>query len=59
MNKRAVAVLFGGNSSEHEISRLSAASVLSHIPRDRYEVVMVGITKDGRWFLWPRRRHLV
>ena len=53
MNKRAVAVLFGGNSSEHEISRLSATSVLKHIPQDRYEVVMVGITKDGRWFYYP------
>ena len=52
MNKHTVAVLFGGNSSEHEISRLSAASVLKHIPQDRYEVVMVGITKDGRWFYY-------
>lgn len=44
-----VCVLFGGVSSEHEVSLRSATSVLENIDRDRYEVVMVGITKDGRW----------
>ena len=53
MGKRSVAVLFGGNSSEHEISRLSATSVLNNIPSDWYEVVKVGITKGGRWFYYP------
>ncbi len=46
-----VLLLFGGRSSEHEISCLSARSVLAVIDRDRYEVVPVGITRDGRWTL--------
>ena len=47
--KKKVLVLFGGQSSEHEISRLSAANIIDGIDRDRYEVVLVGITKTGRW----------
>lgn len=45
--KLTVGVLFGGKSAEHEVSCVSAYSVLSNIDRDRYEVKMVGITKDG------------
>lgn len=47
-NKIRVAVLFGGVSSEHEISLMSAESVLKHLS-DKYEVIRIGITKDGRW----------
>jgi D-alanine-D-alanine ligase len=46
-----VLVLYGGRSSEHQVSCLSARSVLAAIDRDRYEVVPVGITRDGRWVL--------
>ena len=49
MNQKTVAVLFGAVSSEYEVSLRSAASVLRNFPKDRYEVVMLGITKDGRW----------
>lgn len=52
MNKTRVAVLFGGMSSEHDVSLLSAASVIAHIPRETFETVCVGITKDGRWLLY-------
>lgn len=48
-NKRRIAVVFGGQSSEHEVSRVSAQSVLENINRDKFDVVMIGITKDGRW----------
>ncbi|TXK16431.1 D-alanine--D-alanine ligase [Homoserinibacter sp. GY 40078] len=48
-----VALLFGGRSSEHEISCATAAGVLSAIDRDRFEVVPVGITRDGAWTLQP------
>lgn len=52
MAKRTrVAVVFGGRSSEHEISCISAGSVLRAIDRDRYEVVPIGITKSGTWVL--------
>jgi D-alanine-D-alanine ligase len=46
-----VAVVFGGRSSEHAISCVSAGSVLAHLDRDRFEVVPVGITRDGAWVL--------
>lgn len=49
--KQRICVLFGGKSSEHEISRLSAANVLSYIDKDLFEVVLVGIDKQGNWFL--------
>ncbi|WP_114210720.1 D-alanine--D-alanine ligase family protein [Acidisarcina polymorpha] len=47
--KPRVGILFGGRSGEHEISLLSAASILKAIDRERYEVVPLGITKEGRW----------
>jgi D-alanine-D-alanine ligase len=46
-----VAVVFGGRSSEHAISCVSAASVISALDPDRYEVVPVGITREGAWVL--------
>ncbi|MGH8901812.1 MAG: D-alanine--D-alanine ligase family protein [Egibacteraceae bacterium] len=46
-----VLVLFGGRSSEHEVSCLSARGVLGAIDRERYLVTTVGITRDGRWTL--------
>jgi D-alanine-D-alanine ligase len=49
MKKIRVGVLFGGRSGEHEVSLLSAASVLNAIDRKKYEVVPIGITKEGRW----------
>jgi D-alanine-D-alanine ligase len=49
MGKIRVGILFGGRSGEHEISLLSAASVLNAIDKTKYEVVPIGITKDGRW----------
>lgn len=49
MSKLKTAILFGGRSGEHEISLLSASAVIRNIPRERHDVLMVGITKDGRW----------
>ena len=51
MSTARVLILYGGRSSEHQVSCLSARSVLEVIDRDRYEVVPVGITRDGRWVL--------
>ncbi len=53
MAKQKIAVLFGGVSSEHEISLISAYSVLTNIPKDKYEVMCVGITKKGHWLYYP------
>jgi D-alanine-D-alanine ligase len=47
--KLRVGILFGGRSGEHEVSLLSAASILKAIDPKKYEVVPVGITKEGRW----------
>jgi len=47
--KLRVGVLFGGRSGEHEVSLLSAASILKAIDRRRFDVVPIGITKEGRW----------
>ncbi|HTW49718.1 MAG TPA: D-alanine--D-alanine ligase family protein [Acidobacteriaceae bacterium] len=49
MKKIRVGILFGGRSGEHEVSLLSAASVLKAIDRSRYDVVPVGITRQGQW----------
>jgi D-alanine-D-alanine ligase len=49
MKKLRVGILFGGRSGEHEVSLLSAASVFKAIDSSKYEVVPIGITKDGRW----------
>lgn len=49
--KLRVGVIFGGRSGEHEVSLMSALSVLSNLDPERYEVVPIGITKEGRWIL--------
>src|SRR5258708_29169593 len=49
IKKIRVGILFGGRSGENEVSLLSAASVLNAIDKTKYEVVPIGITKDGRW----------
>jgi len=49
MAKIRVGILFGGRSGEHEVSLLSAASVFNAIDKSKYEVVPIGITKEGRW----------
>lgn len=49
--KIRVGILFGGKSAEHEISLLSAKSVIDAIDKNKYEVVLIGINKTGEWFL--------
>jgi D-alanine-D-alanine ligase len=59
MEKIRVGILFGGRSGEHEVSLLSAASVLNAIDKDKYEVVPIGITKDGRWLTSEHAENLL
>ena len=47
--KMCVVLLFGGMSSEHEVSRVSVGNFVNNIDREKYEVLTVGITKEGRW----------
>ena len=49
MKKLSVCVLFGGVSPEHDVSLRSAESVLKHMDQEKYNVLPVGITKDGDW----------
>ncbi len=59
MEKLRVGILFGGRSGEHEVSLLSAASVLNAIDKDKYDVVPIGITKDGRWLTAEHAENLL
>ena len=52
MNKLTLGILFGGASSEHDISCISAKSILENIDKEKYNIVMLGITKQGEWFLF-------
>lgn len=47
--KRRVAILFGGKSGEHEVSLISARSVMAALDQEKYEIYPIGITKEGRW----------
>ncbi len=51
MKKRSIAVLFGGKSSEHEVSLMSAQSVFDNLDPEKYDIYKVFISKEGRWFL--------
>ncbi|MBE6844756.1 MAG: D-alanine--D-alanine ligase [Ruminococcus sp.] len=53
MSKIKVLVIFGGASSEHDISLISATNVIENMPKDKYQVSCVGITKKGRWLYYP------
>lgn len=50
-NKLKVGLMFGGRSGEHEVSLMSARSILSALDKERYEVTQIGIKHDGSWLL--------
>lgn len=50
MNKKKVAIIFGGCSTEYEVSLKSAASVLEHLNKELYEILLIGITQKGDWY---------
>lgn len=52
MNRKTVIVLFGGQSTEHEVSRMSATTMLNAIDTEKYHVIPVGITKEGQWLIY-------
>ena len=53
MSKSRIAIICGGKSSEHEISCVSANGILNSIDRNKFEPVLIGITKSGKWLLLP------
>ena len=52
MNKKTVAVLFGGQSSEHSVSLVSATTIISNMDSEKYFIIPVGITKEGKWLIY-------
>ena len=52
MDKKNILVLFGGVSPEHEVSKVSADSVIKQLPEEKYHVIPVYITKEGKWLLY-------
>jgi D-alanine-D-alanine ligase len=58
-SKLRIGILFGGRSGEHEVSLLSAASILKAIDQTKYEVIPIGITKQGQWLTSSSAQHLL
>ena len=54
MSKKVIAIIFGGRSSEHEISCVSAGGVLAALDKSKYEAVLIGITREGKWVQVPQ-----
>lgn len=48
--KKKIAVIFGGKSTEYEVSLQSASAVLTHINREKYQIIPIGITRKGEWY---------
>lgn len=52
MEKLKVCIIFGGQSPEHDISRKSVTSVINNLDKNKYDISVIGITKEGEWFLY-------
>lgn len=59
MRRKTVVVLFGGQSSEHEVSRMSASTILQALNDELYHVLPVGITKSGQWLIYTGPREQI
>ena len=57
--KTSVAILFGGQSSEHEVSLQSARNVINAIDRGTYELTLIGVDKQGRWLHFDESDYLL
>ena len=54
MGNKRIGIIFGGKSGEHEVSLLSAASVIRAIDKKKFDLFYIGITREGRWMAVPR-----
>lgn len=50
MPNKNLGIIFGGKSTEHEVSRMSVTSVILNAPKDKYNLVLIGITREGKWY---------
>lgn len=57
--KLRIGLIFGGRSAEHEVSLTSASSVMTFLDRDKYEVIPIGITKEGEWLSYMESKKLL
>jgi D-alanine-D-alanine ligase len=58
-SKIRLALLFGGQSAEHEVSLQSACSIFQAVDKDKYEIILIGIDKNGRWLLFDQSDYLL
>ena len=56
--KETIAVLFGGQSSEHEVSCMSVLNIIEQIDKEAYDLLLIGITREGRWLLVPSEEEI-
>ncbi|GAB3790879.1 D-alanine--D-alanine ligase [Virgibacillus kimchii] len=59
MNKKKVGIVFGGKSAEHEVSLQSAKNIVEAIDKDKYDVMLIGIDKEGKWHLNDQSSYLL
>ncbi|QKY71120.1 D-alanine--D-alanine ligase [Lentibacillus sp. CBA3610] len=59
MPKKKVGIIFGGKSAEHEVSLQSAKNIVDAIDKDKYEVVLIGIDKQGKWHINDQSSYLI
>ncbi|UJL46888.1 D-alanine--D-alanine ligase [Virgibacillus sp. NKC19-16] len=59
MGKTKVGIIFGGKSAEHEVSLQSAKNIVEAIDKDKYEIVLIGIDKEGKWHLNDQSSYLL
>ena len=52
MSKITLGIIFGGVSSEHDISCISAKGIISNLDYSKYNIVLIGISKQGQWFIY-------
>lgn len=59
MDKKRIAVIFGGNSTEYEVSLQSALSVLNNVNEDKFGIIPIGITREGEWYHYTGEREKI
>ena len=59
MQKKRIAVIFGGNSTEYEVSLQSAFAVLENINTDKFDIIPVGITRSGEWYYYTGKKEKI
>ncbi len=59
MDKKRIAVIFGGNSTEYEVSLQSAYSVLKNINTDKFDIIAIGITRSGDWYHYTGKKEKI